>query len=673
MGDDVKNKIEALRESLHRHNNLYYVKATPEISDREFDRLLSELETLEKANPQFASLDSPTQRVGGEPLEGFQSIPHRIPMASLANSYNKEEMAEWDSRTRKLIEDQETDYVLEPKVDGVAVSLRYEQGILRLGLTRGDGQTGDDITANIKTIGSIPLRLNPAAEIPEVLEVRGEVFMTKSGFTRLNQNREEAGLDAFANPRNACAGSLKMLDTREVAARPLDAVIYATGELNGVVFDTHQSLLYALADYGFKTNPVWWVCRDIDELIAHLDELEAQKHDFEFEIDGAVAKVNNRSLYDTLGSTSKSPRWAMAYKYEPEQAETLLKDITIQVGRTGVLTPVAELEPVFVSGTTVGRATLHNEDEIERKDIRIGDRVVIEKAGEIIPAIVRVNTDARKGNERIFQMPNHCPECNAKVERREGEVAVRCVNLHCPAQVKNWVRHYASRNAMDIEGLGDVLVETLVDEKIITDPSDLYIITMEAIANLERMGNKSAQNLIDGIAKSKSNDMWRLIHGLGIPHIGASSARRLANHFKSLEELGNASPETLENIDDIGPIVAESIKDYFSNSSNQAFIQRLQERGVATEQLMTAPQKTDESLAGKTFVLTGTLQTQTRDEASEKIIIRGGKTSGSISKKTDCLIAGDKAGSKLKKAESLGVRIMNEEEFEQLLTGEIVL
>jgi DNA ligase (NAD+) len=577
-------------------------------------------------------------------------------------------------RARKLTDQETLTYVLEPKVDGVAVSLRYENGLFVRGLTRGDGRSGDDITANLKTIHSIPLRLNPDSTIPEVLEVRGEVFMTKSGFKKLNERREEEGLDAFANPRNAAAGSLKMLDTRVVATRPLDAVIYATGELVGVAFDTHEALLHALSDFGFKTNPDWWTCNTTDELLARIDELETRKYDYEFEIDGAVAKVNDRTLYETLGSTSKSPRWAMAYKYEPEQAETLLREITIQVGRTGVLTPVAELEPVLVSGTTVSRATLHNEDEIKRKDIRVGDRVVIEKAGEIIPAIVKVNLEARTGAETVFTMPKECPECHTPVERREGEVAVRCTNLHCPAQVKNWIKHFSSRNAMDIEGLGDVLVETLVDQKLISDPADLYTIKLDDVSALERMGKKSAQNLIDGVEKSKSNELWRLIHGLGIPHIGVSSARLLAAHYADLQLLAAASAEELENIDEIGPIVADSIKLYFTNPDNQAFLKRLAERGVQMKQ--TPPHTTnaeEQTLAGKTFVLTGSLQTQTRDEASEKIIARGGKTSGSVSKKTDCVVAGEKAGSKLKKAESLGVRVLTEDEFEQLLDGKISL
>ena len=678
MGDDVKSKIDALREALHRHNHLYYVKAAAEISDREFDQLLAELDALEKAHPVFNSPDSPTQRVGGEPLEGFDNVPHRVPMASLSNSYNKEEMAEFDTRTHKLLPNEEVSYVLEPKVDGVAISLRYEDGVLVRGLTRGDGQTGDDITANIKTIRSIPLRLNPEAAIPAVLEVRGEIFMTKSGFKTLNERREEAGDAAFANPRNAAAGSLKMLDTRVVATRPLDAVIYATGELVGIEFDTHESLLHALADFGFKTNPVWWSCPGIAEILVHLDELEFQKHDFEFEIDGAVAKVNDRTQYKTLGSTSKSPRWAMAYKYEPEQAETRLLDITIQVGRTGVLTPVAELEPVSVSGTTVSRATLHNEDEIQRKDIRIGDHVVIEKAGEIIPAVVKVNIEARDGSERAFTMPTHCPECETPVERREGEVAVRCENLNCPEKIKGGIKHFAGRTAMDIDGLGETLVEVLVDQGLISDPADLYTLEKSAVQNLERMGEKSADNLIAGIEKSKSNDLWRIIHGLGIPQIGATSSRLLAKHYRSLDHLAKAMPEELENIPDIGPIVADSIKVYFSNPTSREFVQQLKQNGVQTERPEETPTDgdattEDPNFAGKTFVLTGTLFNQTRNEAAEKIIARGGKASGSVSKKTDCLVAGEKAGSKLTKAESLGVRILTEAEFEQLLDGEISL
>ena len=655
-----------LQETLRRHNYLYYVEAQPQIGDQEFDALLKELADLEALHPELVTPDSPTQRVGGSPIDGFESVTHRSPMLSLDNTYSKDEVAEFDQRLKRRVTDKSWRYVVEPKIDGVAVNLTYEKGLLVLAASRGDGQTGDDITENVKTIRSIPLRLNDQnLAVPDLLEVRGELYMSNSGFVTLNEKRQAEGLPAFVNPRNAAAGSLKLLDPREVAQRPLDGILYGVGTIEGAAFDTHEELLAGLKAWGFKTHDHVWNSATLAEVQAAIDEIgDAQKaHDYD--MDGAVIKVNERTLYEELGYTAKSPRWAVAYKYAAEQAETTLKDITIQVGRTGVLTPVAELEPVFVSGTTVSRATLHNEEEIQRKDIRIGDRVVIEKAGEIIPAVVKVLLEQRPADARQFEMPQNCPECSSAVIRPEGEVAVRCPNLQCPAQIKNWVKHFASRKAMDIEGLGDVLVEQLVDAGLINDPSDLYKLKLEQLSGLERMGEKSAENVLKGIELSKTRELWRLIHALGIRHVGVGSARILAQNFSSLDELQTALPETLENLNDIGPIVADSIATFLQEESTVQILARLKEAGLN----MRAEEKGgnealgNQPMEGKTVVLTGSLSSHTRDEAGEKLIRLGAKVSGSVSAKTHVLVAGEKAGSKRKKAETLGIEIWDEQQM----------
>jgi len=663
--EQVRNLIERLRAEIENHNRLYYIEAKPEISDREYDRLLQKLEELEQKFPEFKRPDSPTQRVGGAPLEGFESVRHTIPMMSLSNTYNRNELYEFDRRIQKLIPGENYSYILEPKIDGVAISLRYENGRLIRAVTRGDGETGDDVTANVKTIRSIPLRLS--GETPAVLEVRGEVYMDTAGFAKLNEERQEAGQEPFANPRNACAGSLKQLDPRVVAKRPLDAVFYATGELDGISFDTHEQMLAALKKFGLRVTPKYWRCRGIDDVLRWLDELQGMRHQFPFEIDGGVIKINERRLYALLGSTAKSPRWAVAYKFEPEQAETVLNDITIQVGRTGVLTPVAELEPVLLAGTTVKRATLHNEDEIRRKDIRIGDKVIIEKAGEIIPAVVKVLKETRTGKEKEFSMPTTCPVCGGKVEKREGEVALRCVNLQCPAQVKNWIIHFASRGAMDISGLGESLVEQLVDLGLVKSPADLYTLRKEQIAGLERMGEKSADNLIKSIAESKTRPFERVIFGLGIRHVGIRAAQILANEFKDIDALMAADIQTLEKIRDIGPIVGKSIVKYFQSPGNRMLIERLRAAGVNFKQGENA---LGTQFKGLTFVLTGTLTSMTREEASDKIRALGGKVSSSVSKNTSYLVAGKNPGSKLARAEQLGVAILDEDQFLTLLVSD---
>lgn len=662
----TQQRMRELAAEVRRHNELYYQQAQPEISDREYDALLAELQELERAHPEWAADDSPTLEIGEKPLAAFENVQHAVPMLSLANTYTKDELRAFDGRIRKWVGDAALSYVLEPKIDGVAVTLRYEDGQLVLGATRGDGRTGDDITRNIRTIGNIPDRLK-GDQPPHILEVRGEVYMSKDGFVELNRQRQEAGLAVFANPRNAAAGSLKQLDSRIAAERPLFAVCYAIGEVDGVQFETHAELLEALEAFGLPVNPRFWTVGDVEELLNALDELESLRHEFPFEIDGGVVKVNERAWYEELGYTAKSPRWAVAYKYEPERAETTLRDITVQVGRTGILTPVAELEPVTVAGSTISRATLHNEDEIRRKDIRIGDRVWIEKAGEVIPAVVAVNKEMRTGTEKIVEMPDACPVCKGPVSRREGEVALRCENLQCPAQLKQWLRHFASRGAMDIEGLGEVLVDQLVDRELVSSPADLYSLTLEQVSGLERMGEKSAQNVLAGIEASKQRDLWRLVAGLGIRHVGVRSAQALAAHFGQLHALRDANQAALEAVPDIGPIVALSIKSFFESEPNRHLLDVLEAKGVNITADRSNQPSADGPFSGKTFVLTGTLSGMTRDEASERIRALGGAVTSSVSKKTDYVVAGEKAGSKLAKAEKLGVTMLDEAAFLILL------
>ncbi len=661
----AKQRVQQLREEIARHNELYYQQAAPEIPDRDYDALVKELAELETEHPELVTKDSPTKVIGEKPQEGFRTVTHTVPMMSLSNTYNKEELKAFDARIRKILPEHAFGYVLEPKVDGVAITLRYEQGKLVLGATRGDGRQGDDITKNLKTIKTIPESLKTNSP-PDVLEVRGEVFMPKDGFLALNQQREEEGQPVFANPRNAAAGSLKQLDATIVAQRPLSALFYAVGEVKGLLIDTHQELLKLLKDFDLPVNPKYWSSDTIEEVLDALDELEKIRHDFEFEMDGGVIKVNERAFYDELGYTAKSPRWAVAYKYEPERAETTLRDITVQVGRTGILTPVAELEPVTVAGSTISRATLHNEDEIARKDIRIGDRVFVEKAGDVIPAVVCVKKDARTGKETAFKMPDTCPVCGSTATRREGEVALRCENLQCPAQLKQWLRHYASRGAMDIDGLGDALIEQLVDKGMIKSPSDLYTLTKDDLLSLERMGEKSAQNLLNGIEASKDRDLWRIIFALGIRHVGARSAQALEEHFSDMDGLAAADQDTLLNVPDIGPIVAGSITAFFALERNRDVLKSLRDTGVRMKRKQSAT-PTQGPLTGKTFVLTGALEGFTRDEAAAEIRARGGTVSSSVSKKTDYVVAGESTGSKYDKAVKLGVPILDEKAFRELL------
>lgn len=666
--DKAARRIRELVELVAKHDHLYYVAGKPEISDREYDSLYRELSDLESAFPDLRSPDSPTTRVGGAPLPEFKGVAHGMPMMSLDNTYSPEELEEFDARLKRLLRDERFSYAVEPKIDGLAVSLRYENGALALGSSRGDGRTGDDITANLKTIRSIPLKLRGKGPFPAALEARGEVYMPKSGFAELNRARAAKGEEAFANPRNAAAGSLKLLDPNIVAQRPLDAVFYGVGELSGISFDTHLGMIAALAGFGLKTPPMVRHCMDMAGVIAALDELKNAKKSFPFEADGGVIKVNERKLYSMLGATAKSPRWAIAFKYEPERAETRLKEILVQVGRTGVFTPVAVLDPVALAGSTINRATLHNQEDIARKDIRVGDMVVIEKAGEVIPAVVGVNKAARSGKERVFVMPEKCPVCGEPAARAEGEVALRCENMQCPAQVKKWLLHFAARGAMDIEGLGEMLADRLVDAKLVSDPSDIYDLTLERLSGMERMAEKSAQNLLDGIAASRSRELWRVIFGLGIRHVGARFAQTFEAEFEDMHALAAAPAERLEKIPEIGPVVAASAAGFFRNERNLRVVRRLEKAGVNMKRLASG--KTGSALAGKIFVLTGSIKSLPRSQAEALIMSLGGRIGADVSKKTAFVVAGSDPGSKLAKAEKLGIPVIDENQFLKMTRGE---
>ena len=662
----AEERIVGLRAEIAEHNRRYYDEAAPTISDREYDRLYRELIDLETQFPKFVRPDSPTQRVGGAPLKAFSQITHRVPMLSLDNTYSEEEVGAFYRRMTKLLPNDKIPVVVEPKVDGVAVSLLYENGRLRYAATRGDGTTGDDITQNVRTIRSLPKQLK--GDPPKVFEVRGEVFMTKEGFAKLNAERSEAGLAVFANPRNSAAGSLKQLDPAITAQRPLGIVLYGTGAVEGVELTHHSQLFSLLKRLGLPTSDRWWMADSLEEILSAIHELEKVRHDFVYETDGAVVKVDDFRQRESLGMTAKAPRWAMAFKYEAERVETKLHDILIQVGRTGTLTPVAALEPVFVSGSTVSRATLHNEEEIARKDIRIGDTVMIEKAGEVIPAVVGVRTDLRDGSERKFRMPVKCPVCGSKVVKDEGQVAVRCVNVQCPAQRKRRIEHFASRGAMDIEGLGEAMVEQLVRHGLIADPSDIYGLTNEQLVALERMGDKSVANLLGAIERSKQQPLWRLLFGLGILHVGVSAARALAEHFPDLDALMAATGEELQRIPDVGEVVGKSIAQFFREPGNREMIEKLRTAGLrlSSEPKVVAPN--DSKIKGTTWVLTGTLS-KPREEIAEEIVRHGGKVSGSVSKKTSFVLAGEEAGSKLAKAKKLGIQIVEESQLRKLLAS----
>lgn len=667
--DEARQRHAELADLIRGHDHAYYNLGQPTISDHEYDRLYRELLDLEKECPELLTPDSPSQRVGGAPLDAFAPVEHAVPMMSLDNTYSQEEVREFVERVARLLPEEELEWTVEPKIDGVAVNLRYENGVFVVGATRGDGTTGDDITANLKTIRSVPLKLSGNA--PAVVEVRGEAYMTNSGFAKLNLEREAAGEPVYANPRNTTAGTLKQLDSRNVATRPLGVIFYGLGQLEGDSWNprTQVEMFEGLNQFGFKTHGRVWRCKTVEELLDAINELDQIKRDFDYETDGAVLKLNRFALRDRIGVTSKAPRWAMAYKYAAEQAETRLKSITVQVGRTGKLTPVAELEPVLVAGTTVSRATLHNEDEIRRKDVREGDTVLIEKAGEIIPAVVRVVTEKRPADSKEFVFPTQCPECGSNASKASNDNAEinnvdwRCPNADCPAKIRGRLEHWCSRGVMDIEGGGEVLVGQLVARGLADNVADLYDLSLAEVSSLERMAEKSARNFIDGLERSKKQDMWRVLFGLGILHVGAGVAKTLGRKFKRLDDIFAQKVDQLTAIEDIGDVIARTLVQWRRDSRNRDVIQRLKNAGLNFESSLYQSEEAAGPFAGKVFVLTGTLPTLTRSEASSRIEAGGGKTSSSVSKKTDYLLAGEEAGSKLAKAEKLGVKVIDEAEF----------
>ena len=666
---EIKARAEKLREEINRHNYLYYVLDQPEISDAEYDRLMRELQEIEERYPSLVTPDSPTRRVGAPPQEAFGTHAHRLPMLSLANAFGEEELRAFDMRIRRMLglEDGEVEYVSELKIDGLAVSLTYVDGVFTVGATRGDGYRGEDITENLRTIRSIPLKIdasNSSVGVPRFAEIRGEVFLLHEEFRRINDERTERGEPTFANPRNAAAGSVRQLDPRITASRKLDIFCYGIGEVVGVTWKTHWEVLSTLKEWRFKVNPNIRLCRNIDEVVEFCREWDDGRDTLGYDIDGVVVKVNSLALQDKLGYVARSPRWAVAFKYKPRQAKTVVKDIVVQVGRTGALTPVAIMEPVQIGGVTVSRATLHNEDEIRRKDVRIGDTVVIQRAGEVIPEVVEVVKERRTGAEKVFVMPSKCPVCGGDVEKPEGEAVARCINIACPAQVKERIVHFAKREAMNIEGLGPSLVDRLVEAGIVSDPGDLYSVTKEQLQELERMAEKSASNIIEAIDRSKNCTLARLVYALGIRHVGERTAQALADHFGSLERLEDASEDELAEVPDVGAVVAGSIYRFFRQEDNRRVIEKLRAAGIKCEH--QTQEKEESELTGRTFVFTGALETMTRDEAEEIVAKHGGRASSSVSRNTDFVVVGANPGSKLDKANELGVKVISEQEFRRM-------
>jgi DNA ligase (NAD+) len=662
----LAQRAEQLRRQIDHHNYLYYTEAKPEISDLEFDRLLKELEDLEAAHPELVTPDSPTQRVGGVPVEGFETVTHRVPMLSIGKSTTEKELRDFDNRIRKAVGKEPVSYVVEPKIDGVAVSLTYEDGVLTVGATRGDGERGDDITHNMKTVRGVPLRLR-ADEPPVLFEARGEVYIRRSEFAEMNKAREKEGEKTFENPRNTAAGSLKQLDPKLSARRKLRFFAYSVGSIDGVEVHSHMEVIDALRKFGFPVNPNVIHCSDIDAVWQVVQEWAEKRHELDYETDGMVIKLNDLKQREKLGATSKVPRWCTAFKYESEQALTRLKAIELHVGKDGVLTPVADLEPVRLCGTTVTAASLHNADQLAQKDIRVGDTVLVTKANEIIPYVIRAVTENRKGNEKPFVFPATCPVCGAPTVRPEDSPSWYCTGgMACPAQVQGRLESFAKRERMDIEGLGESLAEQLVKSGLVKSVSDLYRLTTEQLLTLERMGKKSAQNFLNGIAASKSRGLTRLIAGLSIYMIGDSMAELLTAEYPTIDAILEASEEELAEIKGFGPTRAESIYKFFHSPAGEKLVADLRAAGVKmTEDVKAKPKGTD--LTGKTFVVTGTLVNYKRTEIEDLIKSLGGKAAGSVSKKTNYVVAGEEAGSKLDKARELGVPVLTEEEFEKLL------
>ncbi|WP_347552597.1 NAD-dependent DNA ligase LigA [Pseudalkalibacillus hwajinpoensis] len=654
-------RIEELRQLLNHYNYEYHVLDQPSVPDAEYDRMMNELLSLEEENPELQTNDSPTQRVGGAPLQGFQKVEHRVPMLSLGNAFGEDELKDFDRRVRDRI-GENFSYVCELKIDGLAVSLIYEDGILVRGATRGDGTVGEDITQNLKTIPAIPLRLSENVS----MEVRGEAYMPKPSFMKLNKDREENDQDLFANPRNAAAGSLRQLNPKIAASRNLSIFVYGVGTVDGKEIDSHSDGLDFLKELGFKTNPEWKRCNTIEDVIEYIGGWSERRPDLSYEIDGIVVKVDALRQQEELGFTAKSPRWAIAYKFPAEEVVTKLLSIELNVGRTGVVTPTALLEPVLVAGTTVQRASLHNEDLIREKDIKIGDYVVVKKAGDIIPEVVSVIEEHRTGEEEAFSMPEHCPECGSDLVRLEEEVALRCINPKCPAQLREGLIHFVSRNAMNIDGLGERVITQLFREELIHDVADIYQLTHEQLIELERMGEKSVSNLLEAIRVSKENSLEKLLFGLGIRHVGAKAARTLAQQFGSIDSLIEANIEDLEAINEVGQKMADSVVRYFQNEEVHELIEELKAAGVNTVYKGPKPvsvEEIDSVFAGKTVVLTGKLEYLSRGDAKKKLEEQGAKVTGSVSNSTDLVIAGEDAGSKLEKAESLGIDVWSENRF----------
>ena len=652
-------RIRFLTHEIRRHNELYFRKADPEISDFDYDLLKQELEKLERAYPELAREDSPSGQVGEDLSEGFQTYQHRLPMLSLDNTYSKDEFFAFVERVGKGLESESTEFVVEPKIDGVAVSVTYENGQIVRAVTRGNGSEGDDITANAVLIEELPKSFEESGA-PEIVEVRGEIYMRNDEFDRINSERQTEGLEAFKNPRNLAAGTVKMLDRAEVAKRQLNIILYGIGFCQPDIVETQWGFHEKLREWRFPVGERFWKVNGAVQAWEAIEQLDAMRNDFPYPTDGAVVKVNGFREQAILGQTSKAPRWAIAYKFAAEQAETLLEDIVIQVGRTGVLTPVAQLKPTTLAGTTVSRATLHNAEEMERKDVRVGDTVIVEKAGEIIPAVLRVVKEKRPLESAPFVFPATCPECGSETRRLEGEVALRCINIECPAQVRGRLEHFASRQCMDIEGLGIAVVNQLVARTLVSNYADIYRLTFDNLIGLEKFAEKSANNLLEAIEKSKGNDFWRLLHGLGIPQVGAAAAKDLAKAYGSVARLRDAGVESLIEVEGIGEKTAEGIMAFFQNEANAAIVDDLFRLGmnpVAPE----VPEGDDAIFDGMTFVITGTLATMKRSEAKALIESKGGKAAGSVSKKTDYLVAGESAGSKLSKAESLGIPVLSEE------------
>jgi len=665
----VKKEAEELREKIRRHEYLYYVADEPEISDAAFDKLMKRLKELEAEHPDLVTPDSPTVRVGGVPREGFTTVKHARPMLSLDNAFGYDALHDWDRRVREGTGRLVNEYIAEHKFDGLSISLQYEDGVLVRGVTRGDGTTGEDVTPNVKTIRSIPLRVDAATlkkvNLAKSFEVRGEIMMTRKSFEALNRQQEETGGKIFVNPRNAAAGAVRVLDPSVTAQRKLDFFAYYLYVDGQVPFGKHSDSLQALKQMRFRASDDWKLCDGIDAVIAYCEAWDTKREKLPYEIDGVVIKLNATALQNELGFTAKAPRWAIAYKYPARQEQTVVNDIIVQVGRTGTLTPVALLKPVQVGGVTVSRSTLHNMDEIERLGLHIGDTVLLERAGEVIPHVLKMVKEGK--NRRVFQMPKKCPVCGSAVHRAEGEVAYRCVNAACPAKLKESLRHYASRHAMNIDGLGEKIVDQLVEKGLVKDVADLYSLKLDEVAELERMGEKSAQNLLDEINGSKKSELSRLIYALGIRFVGERTGQLLAEHFSSLDELAAAKAEELENVSEVGPKVAASITEFFSESANRNLIKKLAKAGVkpTAEKREVKSQK----LAGKSFVFTGGLANRSREEAGELVLQHGGKVSGSVSKKTDYVVVGADPGSKYDKAKELGVTVLTEGEFEKLVVA----